>query len=64
MVKQYLIDSKYIVEGWLETLLVSPNEEYKKLYEAMNYSLLQGGKRIRPILTKAVLESLGATADP
>ena len=34
MVKQYLIDSKYIVEGWLETLLVSPNEEYKKLYEA------------------------------
>ena len=33
MVKQYLIDSKYIVEGWLETLLVSPNEEYKKLYK-------------------------------
>ena len=64
MVKQYLIDSKYIVEGWLETLLVSPNEEYKKLYEAMNYSLLQGEKRIRHILTKAVLESLGATVEP
>ena len=28
----------------------------------MNYSLLQGGKRIRPILTKAVLESMNMDA--
>lgn len=36
-----------------------PDHAPPKLYEAMRYSLMAGGKRVRPILLFAVLESLG-----
>ena len=62
MLKTYLETSKQSIEQWLSTVLHSPILEYKRLYEAMNYSLLQGGKRIRPILTKAVLEAMKVDA--
>ena len=58
MFKEYLAASKENIEQWLDEVLTSPNQEFKPLYESMNYSLLQGGKRIRPILSKAVLEML------
>ena len=58
MFKDYLASSKQNIEQWLGEVLTSPNQEFKPLYESMNYSLMQGGKRIRPILTKAVLEML------
>lgn len=62
MLKTYLETSKQSIEQWLSTVLHSPIPEYIRLYEAMNYSLLQGGKRIRPILTKAVLDALKVDA--
>lgn len=62
MLMTYLETSKQSIEQWLSTVLHSPIPEYKRLYEAMNYSLLQGGKRIRPILTKAVLEAMKVDA--
>lgn len=62
MLKTYLETSKQLIEQWLSTVLNSPILEYKRLYEAMNYSLLQGGKRIRPILTKAVLDAMKVDA--
>ena len=58
MFKDYLAASKQNIEQWLDEVLTSPNQEFKPLYESMNYSLMQGGKRIRPILSKAVLEML------
>lgn len=58
MFKDYLASSKQHIEQWLGEVLSSPNQEFKPLYESMNYSLMQGGKRIRPILSKAVLEML------
>lgn len=64
MVKTYLAKNQAIIESQLASLLAAPNEAYQPLYEAMNYSLLIGGKRIRPILTKAVLDSLGKDASP
>jgi len=64
MLKTYLTDSKKKVETYLETALQSPNREYSKLYEAMKYSLMMGGKRIRPILVMAVMESLGKEPAP
>ncbi|WP_295237208.1 polyprenyl synthetase family protein [Veillonella sp.] len=64
MLTEYLKASKAWTESYLATLLESPNTEYAKLYEAMRYSLLMGGKRIRPILTKAVMESLGVSPEP
>jgi geranylgeranyl diphosphate synthase type II len=36
----------------------------KRLFEAMNYSLLAGGKRLRPVLCLATAETLGAESDP
>ena len=62
MLKTYLETSKQSIEHWLSAVLHSPIPEYKRLYEAMNYSLLQGGKRIRPILTKAVLDAMKVDA--
>lgn len=64
MINQYLAEKKKEIEGFLGEQLISPNEEYNKLYEAMNYSLLMGGKRIRPILIMAVMESFGKNTTP
>jgi len=58
MFKDYLASSKQHIEQWLGEVLSSPNQEFKPLYESMSYSLMQGGKRIRPILSIAVLEML------
>lgn len=56
----YLKEKKEYIDAYLGGVLQSPNVEYARLYEAMRYSLLLGGKRIRPILTMMVMESLGA----
>ncbi len=61
MLKEYLTKSKKEIETYVSQILTSPNEEYSRLYESMNYSLLMGGKRIRPIITKAVIEALGGS---
>ena len=61
MLKEYLTKSKKEIETYVSQILKSPNEEYSRLYESMNYSLLMGGKRIRPIITKAVIEALGGS---
>ena len=46
------------VEEYLHSLF--PGERpYGKLQEAMRYSLLAGGKRVRPVLTLAFCEMLG-----
>ena len=61
MLKEYLTKSKKEIETYVSQILTSPNEEYSRLYESMNYSLLMGGKRIRPIITKAVIEASGGS---
>ena len=38
------------VESYLETLFAG-KPDWRDLYESMRYSLLAGGKRIRPVLT-------------
>lgn len=64
MLQKYLRDSKAQIETWLTTLVKPSIPEYAPLFESMNYSLLMGGKRIRPIIIKAVLESLGQPVEP
>ena len=46
------------VERYLQGLFTG-RQPYDRLQEAMRYSLLAGGKRVRPVLTLAVCESLG-----
>ncbi len=57
--KAYLQGKKEIVEKALDESL--PMEKPEKIYEAMRYSLLAGGKRLRPILCLATADLLGQT---
>ncbi|OKH14157.1 geranylgeranyl pyrophosphate/diphosphate synthase/geranyltranstransferaseCrtE [[Limnothrix rosea] IAM M-220] len=58
---QYLKEKKTIVEAALDQSVVI--DEPVTVYEAMRYSLLAGGKRLRPILCLAACEMLGGTAE-
>ena len=49
------------VEGYLQSLFLR-SKPYKRLQEAMRYSLLAGGKRVRPVMTLAFCEALGGEA--
>ena len=59
MVRDILKEKKDIIEERLSWLLTADILEHRRLYEAMNYSLLAGGKRIRPALFLMVLDVLG-----
>lgn len=48
---QRLLAYKTIVEAYLASLFTDTAAPHGKLFEAMRYSLLAGGKRIRPALT-------------
>jgi geranylgeranyl diphosphate synthase, type II len=47
------------IDGYLETLRFSEEAGTEGLEEAMRYSLLAGGKRIRPVLALATASALG-----
>ena len=53
---------RVMVEDYLKTHL-SQKPAYGSLIEAMNYSLLAGGKRLRPVLTLAVCEMCDGRAE-
>ena len=55
--KTYLEEKKQFVERALNQSL--PIDKPAKIYEAMRYSLLAGGKRLRPILCLATVVLLG-----
>jgi geranylgeranyl diphosphate synthase type II len=55
----YPEDLRALVERHLEGLSFSPRPETTGLDEAMRYSLLAGGKRIRPVLCLATGRALG-----
>ncbi|AFY78179.1 MAG: polyprenyl synthetase family protein [Hydrococcus sp. C42_A2020_068] len=57
----YLEEKKQLVEAALERSLSIGKPE--KIYEAMRYSLLAGGKRLRPILCLATCELTGGTTE-
>ena len=59
--QSYLTGKKTLVETALDKSL--PIGKPEKIYEAMRYSLLAGGKRLRPILCLATVELLGANPD-
>ncbi|ELR96640.1 geranylgeranyl diphosphate synthase CrtE [Gloeocapsa sp. PCC 73106] len=58
--KTYLDAQKTIIEAALDRSLSISKPE--KIYEAMRYSLLAGGKRLRPILCLATCELMGGTS--
>ncbi|WP_061240759.1 polyprenyl synthetase family protein [Ectopseudomonas composti] len=46
------------VDGALEELFQAPRSELERLYQAMRYSVMNGGKRVRPLLVYAACEAL------
>ncbi len=56
----YPDDLRALVDGALERLRFSGSAETVGLEEAMRYSLLAGGKRVRPVLALATARALGA----
>lgn len=51
------------IEDSLQALLPSPNVAPERLHEAMRYSVLGGGKRVRPLLAFAAGELINAIED-
>ncbi len=59
--KRYLAEKQTFVETALDRAL--PMADPKTIYESMRYSLLAGGKRLRPILCLATCELMGGTTE-
>jgi geranylgeranyl diphosphate synthase, type II len=55
----YPVDLQERVDGYLESLRFAKEPGTTRLEEAMRYSLLAGGKRIRPVLALATADALG-----
>ncbi len=59
--KRYLTEKQHLVEAALDRSL--PMSYPETIFESMRYSLLAGGKRLRPILCLATAELIGGTID-
>jgi geranylgeranyl diphosphate synthase type II len=55
----YPVELQHQVDTYLENLRFAGEPGTARLEEAMRYSLLAGGKRIRPVLSLATAEALG-----
>ncbi len=58
LIQRYFDSRKDIIEESLREYVTKPKKGSTKLYEAMNYSLFNGGKRLRPILMISAYEML------
>ncbi len=61
-IAEYLERKRVDVDRFLDLVAPPSVTAPTTLHESMRYSLLAGGKRIRPILTIAAAEALGSTA--
>ena len=61
--KEYLVTSQERVEKALELRLPANTILPKRLHDAMRYSTLDGGKRMRPMLTYSAGKALGIAPD-
>jgi len=62
-ITSYLARRAAEVNEWLDRLVPSETTPPVQLHRAMRYSLLAGGKRLRPVLTLAAGEAFGADTD-
>jgi geranylgeranyl diphosphate synthase type II len=63
MIEAYQAQCQRRVDVALESLLATPHTELQRLYQAMRYSVINGGKRVRPLLVYAACEALGGEAE-
>ncbi|MCS5515486.1 (2E,6E)-farnesyl diphosphate synthase [Pseudomonas sp. BRM28] len=62
MIAAYQARCQAQVDAALETLFHAPSSELERLYAAMRYSVMNGGKRVRPLLAYAACEALGGAS--
>ncbi|MEG0860986.1 MAG: (2E,6E)-farnesyl diphosphate synthase [Pseudomonas sp.] len=63
MISHYQTSCQARVDAALELLFVPPSVELTRLYAAMRYSVMNGGKRVRPLLAYAACEALGVAPE-
>ena len=61
--KEYLVSSQERVEKALDLRLPASTILPKRLHDAMRYSTLNGGKRMRPMLTYSAGKAIGLAPD-
>lgn len=57
--RDYQATCQQRVDAALQALLATPRSELERLYRAMAYSVVNGGKRVRPLLVYAACQTLG-----
>ncbi len=62
-IKEYLQQQKLLIDQALNDYLPGLTERPEVLHQAMRYSVLSNGKRIRPILLLATYQALNGTAN-
>ena len=62
-VEAYPVELQHKVDTYLAALRFAAEPAAGRLEEAMRYSLLAGGKRVRPVLTLATAQALGRAPD-
>ncbi|MCW3147243.1 (2E,6E)-farnesyl diphosphate synthase [Stutzerimonas stutzeri] len=58
MIADYQKACQKRVDDCLQALFVAPHPQLERLYQAMHYSVMNGGKRVRPLLVYAACEAL------
>ncbi|WFC64127.1 geranyl transferase [Pseudomonas sp. REST10] len=58
MIASYQKRCQSRVDAALDELFQAPRDELERLYQAMRYSVMNGGKRVRPLLVYAACEAL------
>jgi geranylgeranyl diphosphate synthase, type II len=58
MIGDYQKRCQQRVDSCLDTLFIPPQPQLERLYQAMRYSVMNGGKRVRPLLVYAACETL------
>ncbi|HEY7532889.1 MAG TPA: farnesyl diphosphate synthase [Nitrospiraceae bacterium] len=59
-IQEYLEQKRVAVDRFLDSISPPATTPPTTLHESMRYSLMAGGKRVRPILTIAAAEAIGA----
>jgi len=62
--EQYLAEKRALVDRALDDFLPPADTPPSVIHEAMRYSVMAGGKRIRPILAIAAAEACGGPVEP
>ncbi len=61
--KTFIAEERERVDSGLERLLPGEEEPSAPLFQAMRYSVMSGGKRLRPILVRCGARAVGGDAD-